>query len=143
MRAGGFLFCVWRLKGFTVCLPPAHNYPVGANIIRPQHDRSLCKERPHIQLTITWEHNVLPYGMTCTDRIATVRRGRTPGHLLLPFGQFTLSHPTMSYATAGKRCRFDLKKLFQKNLKKGVDETGILLYTKQVVSDESSKTTTT
>ena len=60
MRAGGFLFCVWRLKGFTVCLPPAHNYPVGANIVRPQHDRSLCKERPHIRLTITWEHNVPP-----------------------------------------------------------------------------------
>jgi hypothetical protein len=38
--------------------------------------------------------------------------------------------------------QFDLKKLFQKNLKKRV-ETGILLYTKQVVSDESSKTTTT
>ena len=31
---------------------------VGANIVRPQHDRSLCKERPHIRLTITWEHNV-------------------------------------------------------------------------------------
>ena len=39
--------------------------------------------------------------------------------------------------------QFDLKKLFAKKLKKGVDETGILLYTKQVVSDESSKTTTT
>ncbi|WP_418375257.1 hypothetical protein, partial [Agathobaculum sp.] len=24
-----------------------------------------------------------------------VRRGRTPGHLLLPFGQFTLPHPTI------------------------------------------------
>ena len=79
----------------------------------------------------------------------TVRRGRTPGHLLLPFGQFTLSHPTvifnrfrcclsygyrwiwtrnahptMSYATAGKRCRFDPKKLFQKNLKKGLTKRG-------------------
>ena len=39
--------------------------------------------------------------------------------------------------------QFDLKKLFQKNFEKRVDETGILLYTKQVVSDESSKTTTT
>ena len=83
------------------------------------------------------------YGITCTDRIATVRRGRTPGHLLLPFGQFTLSHPTvifnrfrccwiwtrnahptMSYAAAGKRCRFDLKKLFQKILKKGLTKRG-------------------
>ena len=72
-----------------------------------------------------------------------VRRGRTPGHLLLPFGQFTLSHPTvifnrfrccwiwtrnahptMSYAAAGQRCRFDLKKLFQKNLKKGLTKRG-------------------
>ena len=26
---------------------------VGANIVRPQHDRSLCKERPRIRLTIT------------------------------------------------------------------------------------------
>ena len=86
---------------------------------------------------------VAPYGITCTDRIATVRRGRTPGHLLLPFGQFTLSHPTvifnrfrccwiwtrnahptMSYVAAGKRCRFDLKKLFQKNLKKGLTKRG-------------------
>jgi hypothetical protein len=31
------------------------------------------------------------------------------------------------------------EKTFSKKLKKGVDETGILLYTKQVVSDESSK----
>ena len=118
MRAGGFLFCVWRLKGFTVCLPPAHNYPVGANIIRPQHDRSLCKERPHIRLTITWEHNVPPYGITCTDRIATVNRGR-------------------------KTVRIRPEKTFSKKFEKRVDETGILLYTKQVVSDESSKTTTT
>ena len=27
---------------------------------------------------------------------STVRRGRTPGHLLLPFGQFTLPHPTVN-----------------------------------------------
>ena len=118
VRAGGFLFCVWRLKGFTVCLPPAHNYPVGANIIRPQHDRSLCKERPHIRLTITWEHNMLPYGMTCTDRIATVNHGR-------------------------KTVQIRPEKTFSKKFEKRVDETGILLYTKQVVSDESSKTTTT
>ena len=26
----------------------------------------------------------------CADGLQTVRRGRTPGHLLLPFGQFTL-----------------------------------------------------
>ena len=84
MRAGGFLFCVWRLKGFTVCLPPAHNYPAGANIVRPRT----------VRFYVVREHTVLPYGMTRTDRIATVRRGRTPGHLLLPFGQFTLSHPT-------------------------------------------------
>ena len=118
MRAGGFLFGVWRLKGFTVCLPPAHNYPVGANIVRPQRDRSLCKERPHIRLTITWEHNVLPYGITCTDRIATVNHGR-------------------------KTVQIRPEKTFSKKFEKRVDETGILLYTKQVVSDESSKTTTT
>ena len=35
------------------------------------------------------------------------------------------------------------EKTFSKNFEKRVDETGILLYTKQVVSDESSKTTTT
>ena len=107
-----------------------------------------------------WAHTVRPYGMPteneftcvifiwfrcleCCVAVYTVRRGRTPGHLLLPFGQFTLSHPTvifnrfrccwiwtrnahptMSYATAGKRCRFDLKKLFQKILKKGLTKRG-------------------
>ena len=35
------------------------------------------------------------------------------------------------------------EKTFSKKFEKRVDETGILLYTKQVVSDESSKTTTT
>ena len=34
------------------------------------------------------------------------------------------------------------EKTFSKKFEKRVDETGILLYTKQVVSDESSKTTT-
>ena len=66
---------------------------VGANIVRPQHDRSLCRERPRTRLTITREHTVLPYGINCADQIQTERRGRTPGHLLLPFGQFTSSHP--------------------------------------------------
>ncbi len=28
----------------------------------------------------------------CADGIQTVRRGRTPGHFLLPFGQVTLPH---------------------------------------------------
>ena len=28
----------------------------------------------------------------CADGLQTVRRGRTPGHFLLPFGQFTLPH---------------------------------------------------
>ena len=72
----------------------------------------------YIRLTITWEHNVLPYGMTCTDRIATVNHGR-------------------------KTVQIRPEKTFSKNFEKRVDETGILLYTKQVVSDESSKTTTT
>ena len=80
---------------------------VGANIVRPQHDRSLCKERPHIRLTIT-----------CTDGIATVNHGR-------------------------KTVQIRPQKTFSKKFEKRVDETGILLYTKQVVSDESSKTTTT
>ena len=35
------------------------------------------------------------------------------------------------------------QKIFSKIFQKGVDETAILLYTKQVVSDETSKTTTT
>ena len=80
---------------------------VGANIVRPQHDRSLCKERPRTRLTIT-----------CTDGIATVNRGR-------------------------KTVQIRPEKTFSKKFEKRVDETGILLYTKQVVSDESSKTTTT
>ena len=35
-------------------------------------------------------NNVRPYGYARADGVQTVRRGRTPGHLLLPFGQFTL-----------------------------------------------------
>ena len=31
----------------------------------------------------------------CADGLQTVRRGRTPGHFLLPFGQFTLPHPAV------------------------------------------------
>ena len=91
MRAGGFLFCVWRLKGFTV------GYPIIVMIYR---------SNPLVEC--------MPlYGL---------RNAKS----------YTCNPP-----------QFDLKKLFQKNLKKRVDETGILLYTKQVVSDESSKTTTT
>ena len=58
------------------------------------------------------------YGITCTDRIATVNRGR-------------------------ETVQIRPEKTFSKKLKKRVDETVILLYTKQVVSDETSKTTTT
>ena len=53
-------------------------YPVGANIVRPQrdrslrkerpqHDRSLCKERPGIRLTIVRAHSVRPYGYAYAD----------------------------------------------------------------------------
>mgnify|MGYP004591346003 FL=1 len=56
---------------------------VGATIGRPQRDRSLRKERPRTRLIITWEANGLPYGVDYTDQIEMVRRGRTPGHLLL------------------------------------------------------------
>ena len=31
----------------------------------------------------------------CADGLQTVRRGRTLGHFLLPFGQFTLPHPAV------------------------------------------------
>ena len=51
---------------------------VGANIVRPQRDRSLRKERPQrdrslrkeqprIRVTITWEHTVLPYRINVAD----------------------------------------------------------------------------
>ena len=124
MRAGGFLFCPFpqmlhartimitisrrvRRPRRTVCLPPAYNYPVGANNVRPR-----------TRLTITWAHTVRPYGMPteneftcvifiwfrcleCCVAVYTVRRGRTPGHLLLPFGQFTLAHPTVSHNRYG------------------------------------------
>ena len=40
---------------------------VGANIVRPQHDRSLCRERPRTRLTIMREHTVLPYGIDVAD----------------------------------------------------------------------------
>ena len=35
-------------------------------------------------------NNVRPYGYARACGRHSVRRGRTPGHLLLPFGQFTL-----------------------------------------------------
>ena len=35
-------------------------------------------------------NNVRPYGYARADGVQTVRRGRTPGDPLLPFGQFTL-----------------------------------------------------
>ena len=110
MRAGGFLFCVWRLKGFTVCLPPAHNYPVGANIVRPQHDRSLCRERPRTRLTITREHTVLPYGYAFADEFtngAPRSYPRAPSLAAAP--QFTLAHPTVyiSYGDIAMRRRLN------------------------------------
>ena len=37
---------------------------------------------------------ILHFFIGCKS-LDTVRRGRTPGHLLLPFGQFTLPHPTI------------------------------------------------
>ena len=68
--------------------PVCTRYPVGANIVRPQrdrslrkerpqrdrslrkerpqHDRSLCKERPSIRLTIVRAHSVCPYGIHST-----------------------------------------------------------------------------
>ena len=110
MRAGGFLFCVWRLKGFTVCLPPAHNYPAGANIVRPQHDRSLCRERPRTRLTITREHTVLPYGYAFADEFtngAPRSYPRAPSLAAAP--QFTLAHPTVyiSYGDIAMRRRLN------------------------------------
>ena len=40
---------------------------------RPQHDRSLCKERPGIRLTIVRAHSVRPYGYACEDGLQAVR----------------------------------------------------------------------
>ena len=88
--------------------PACTRVTVGANIVRPRT----------VRFYIVREHNVLPYGITCTDRIATVNHGR-------------------------KTVQIRPEKTFSKKFEKRVDETGILLYTKQVVSDESSKTTTT
>ena len=92
-------------------------YVYHRHIIIPQHDRSLCKERPHIRLTITWEHN-MPLRDDVYRPDSMVNHGR-------------------------KTVQIRPQKTFSKKFEKWVDETGILLYTKQVVSDESSKTTTT
>ena len=51
-----------------------------------------------------WAATGRPYGMNCAKQKATVRRGRTPGHLLLPCGQFTLSHPTVKHEDYIYRC---------------------------------------
>ena len=45
----------------------ATSVTVGANIVRPQRDRSLRKERPHTRLTTTREHTVLPYEINVAD----------------------------------------------------------------------------
>lgn len=72
MRAGGFLFCVWRLKGFTV------GYPIIVMIYR---------SNPLVEC--------MPlYGL---------RNAKS----------YTCNPP-----------QFDLKKLFQKNLKKGLTKRG-------------------
>ena len=76
--------------------PVCTRYPVGANIVRPQRDRSLRKERPRIRLTMTWEHTVLPYGYAFADEFtfgAPRSYPRAPSLAAAP--QFTLSHPTV------------------------------------------------
>ena len=72
-------------------------YPVGANIVRPQHDRSLCRERPRTRLTITREHTVLPYGYAFADEFtygAPRSYPRAPSLAAMP--QFTLPHPAVA-----------------------------------------------
>ena len=71
---------------------------VGANIVRPQHDRSLCRERPRTRLTITREHTVLPYGYAFADEFtngAPRSYPRAPSLAAMP--QFTLPHPTVMF----------------------------------------------
>ena len=83
---------------------------VGANIVRPQHDRSLCRERPRTRLTITREHTVLPYGYAFADEFtngAPRSYPRTPSLAATP--QFTLAHPTVyiSYGDIAMRRRLN------------------------------------
>ena len=83
---------------------------VGANIVRPQHDRSLCRERPRTRLTITREHTVLPYGYAFADEFtngAPRSYPRAPSLAATP--QFTLAHPTVyiSYGDIAMRRRLN------------------------------------
>ena len=83
---------------------------VGANIVRPQHDRSLCRERPRTRLTITREHTVLPYGYAFADEFtngAPRSYPRTPSLAATP--QFTLAHPAVyiSYGDIAMRRRLN------------------------------------
>lgn len=71
-------------------------YPVGANIVRPQHDRSLCRERPRTRLTITREHTVLPYGHAFADEFTNgAPRSYSRAPSLAATLQFTLVHPAV------------------------------------------------
>ena len=83
---------------------------VGANIVRPQHDRSLCRERPRTRLTITREHTVLPYGYAFADEFtngAPRSYPRAPSLAATP--QFTSAHPTVyiSYGDIAMRRRLN------------------------------------
>ena len=83
---------------------------VWANIVRPQHDRSLCRERPRTRLTITREHTVLPYGYAFADEFtngAPRSYPRAPSLAATP--QFTLAHPTVyiSYGDIAMRRRLN------------------------------------
>ena len=73
---------------------------VGANIVRPQHDRSLCRERPRPRLTITREHTVLPYGIDVADEFTD---GGVRAECELPEGQEKPLRSASPYGTASIR----------------------------------------
>ena len=109
---------------------------VGANIVRPQHDRSLCRERPRTRLTITREHTVLPYGYAFADEFtngAPRSYPRAPSLAATP--QFTLAHPTVyiSYGDIAMRrrlnhCIHSPSSIIYSQFKKGTEIGSLFAY---------------
>ena len=66
-----------------------------------------CRCFPTMRFTIAWEHNVLPYGIACSNRLIRCAEVVPQGTFSCPNRQFTLSHPTAEHSSLDKtrRCR--------------------------------------
>ena len=67
---------------------------VGANIVRPKH----------APFHVVWEHTVLPYGITCTNRFIRCAESIPPEHLITHH-QKTAVRRSFSLCVFGKVCQ--------------------------------------